>query len=127
MVRFLGMAMLGSYSCGVDDLPVIRESIKKGFLETQKTVNSFITNLKKKIDGDDEPSQPTPQGQNYRGGYPQQAFSGRRSGEYGRRSADRERYDADPQVLGDDFTGLQLRDEEGVAAPSASLLGDIRD
>ncbi|MCJ1355081.1 MAG: ubiquitin-binding protein cue5 [Icmadophila ericetorum] len=94
-----------------DDLPVIRDNIKKGFLETQKSVNSFITNLKKKIDGDDEPNQIAPPTQNQRGGYTQ-AFGGRRSGEYGRRSADRERYDADPQVLGDDFTGLQLRDEE---------------
>ncbi|KAL9100258.1 MAG: hypothetical protein Q9187_009387, partial [Circinaria calcarea] len=34
-----------------------------------------------------------------------------RSGEYAHRSGDHERYDADPQVLGDDFTGLHLRDE----------------
>ena len=29
----------------------------------------------------------------------------------GRRSGDRERYDADPQVLGDDFAGLNMRDD----------------
>lgn len=32
----------------------------------------------------------------------------RQSGELGRRS-----YDADPQVLSDDFTALELRDSEG--------------
>lgn len=31
----------------------------------------------------------------------------------GRRSADRERYDADPRVLSDDFSTLELRDNEG--------------
>lgn len=31
----------------------------------------------------------------------------------GRRSGDRDRYDADPQVLGDDFSALELRDAEG--------------
>jgi len=36
-----------------DDLPVIRENLRKGFVETQKTVNSWITNLKKRIDGED--------------------------------------------------------------------------
>jgi hypothetical protein len=30
-----------------------------------------------------------------------------------RRSGDRERYDADPQVLSDDFSALELRDTEG--------------
>ena len=38
----------------------------------------------------------------------------RRSGELGRGSVDRERYDADPQVLGDDFTNLQLNDFDGI-------------
>lgn len=37
----------------------------------------------------------------------------RPSGDLGRRSGDRERYDADPQVLGDDFSALELRDAEG--------------
>ena len=97
-----------------DDLPVIRDNIRKGFLETQTKVNSFITNLKKRIDGDDEeefqrPPQRTPTG--YTTGQTQQQYPIRRSGEYGRRSGDRERYDADPQVLSDDFGGLELRDE----------------
>jgi hypothetical protein len=33
-------------------------------------------------------------------------------GEQGRRSGDRERYDADPQVLSDDFRELQMEDNE---------------
>ena len=66
--------------------------------------------LKKKIDGEEEedfPSQARPDQR-----YQSQQYAPRRSGE-GRRSADRERYDADPQVLGDDFSALELRDAEG--------------
>lgn len=87
---------------------MIRENLRKGFLDTQKTVNSWVTNLKKRIDGDDldeEPSQNQRETPAY--GRP------RRSGDMGRRSGDRERYDADPQVLGDDFSALELRDGEG--------------
>ncbi|CAD6570870.1 MAG: ubiquitin-binding protein cue5 [Alectoria sarmentosa] len=93
-----------------DELPILKDNIKKGFLETQSTVNKWVNSLKKKIDGEDEDEI---QGRPPQQGYPaQQQFSGRRSSEFGRRSADRERYDADPQVLGDDFAGLQMRDNE---------------
>ena len=97
-----------------DDLPVIRDNIRKGFLETQSKVNSFIANLKKKIDGDEEENFANPVGRaatGYRVNSPQQNYSGRHSGDMGRRSGDRERYDADPQVLGDDFAGLNMRDD----------------
>jgi hypothetical protein len=92
----------------VDDLPVIRENIKKGFLETQTKVNSWVANLKKRIDGEDVDEEDD--------GYsapPQTYGRPRRSGDMGRRSGDREHYDADPQVLGDDFSALELRDSEG--------------
>ncbi|KAL8943094.1 MAG: hypothetical protein Q9216_001294 [Gyalolechia sp. 2 TL-2023] len=98
-----------------DDLPVIRDNIKKGFLETQSKVNSWVANLKKKIDGEDEDDfrgQPPPAALAYNTGLPRQSSFGRRSGDYQRRSADHDRYDADPQVLGDDFTNLQLRDHD---------------
>ncbi|KAL6715038.1 ubiquitin-binding protein cue5 [Lecanora helva] len=103
-----------------DELPVIRENIKKGFLETQSTVNKWVSNLKKKIDGDDENSF---QGQPAQGGYvTQQQYGGRRSSDFARRSTDRERYDADPQILGDDFAGLQMKDnEETPKRPSRPL------
>ena len=97
----------------LDDLPIIRENIKKGFFETQNTVNKWVNNLKKRIDGEDEDdfqARSAPAAQGY---IPQDQYGGRRSNEFGRRSADRERYDADPQVLGDDFAGLQLHDAEG--------------
>ena len=90
----------------VDDLPVIRDNIKKGFLETQTRMNSFFTTIKKKFEessDDEEPPPPPPRkGQQY----------GRGSTEYGRKSADHDRYDADPELIGDDFTGLRLHDEE---------------
>jgi hypothetical protein len=96
-----------------DDLPVIRENIRKGFLETQSKVNTWVQNFKKKLDGDEE-EQEEPE-VNY--GQPQRETQTygrvRRSGDSARRSGDRERYDADPQVLGDDFSALELRDSEG--------------
>lgn len=94
----------------LDDLPEIRENIKKGFWETQKTVNSWITNFKKNFDGDEEVD-PTLQNtaQNAR---PASQQPIRRSNEYVRRSADYNRYDADPQVIGDDFSKLDLKDGE---------------
>ena len=95
---------------------MIRENIKKGFFETQTKVNSFINNIRRKIDGDDEEEEnlqrpPQRTASSYSTGQTQQQISSRRSGDYGRRSGDRERYDADPQVLSDDFGGLELRDE----------------
>ena len=104
----------------IDDLPIIRDNIKKGFLETQSKVNSWVTNLKKKIDGDEEAN---PQGRSApAASYRQPSFGSRKSGEYQRRSQDQERYDADPQVLSDDFTGLHLRDSEGSSYHSTALL-----
>lgn len=104
------------YSFLDDDLPMIRDNIRKGFLETQSTVNKWVTSFKKKLDGDDDesftgqPGRPTQGVQPGHQGYPNY---NRRSSEMARRSADRERYDADPQVLGDDFSTLELRDAEG--------------
>ena len=90
-----------------DELPVIRENLRKGFVETQTKVNSWFTNLKKRIDGEydseEDESQPSRRAQDR----PQQPY--RRSGEGGsRRSNDYDRYDADPQVLSDDFAGMRL-------------------
>ena len=97
----------------IELLTEIRDNLKKGFLETQSTVNKWVNSLKKKIDGEDEDDFQTRPAQS---GYaPSQQYGGRRSSEFGRRSADRERYDADPQVLGDDFAGLQMRDNEGTS------------
>jgi hypothetical protein len=96
----------------LDELPIIKENIRKGFLETQSTVNKWIGNLRKKIDGEDEGdfnSQPARPAQGYQSGL--QSY-GRRSGDMGRRSADRDRYDADPELIDDDFSRLELRDAE---------------
>ncbi|KAI1083822.1 hypothetical protein F5B20DRAFT_576753 [Whalleya microplaca] len=87
-----------------DDLPVLKENFRKGFLETQTKVNSWFTNLKKKIDGeydeDEDESQPSK--------HQRPSSMGRRSGEGSRKSTDYDRYDADPQVLSDDFAGMKL-------------------
>lgn len=98
---------------------MIRDNIKKGFLETQSKVNSWVAVLKKKMDGeedDDFQAKPTPAAAGHGAGGARQSNQsgfGRRNGDYPRRSADHDRYDADPQVLGNDFTNLQLRDDDG--------------
>ncbi|KAI0484432.1 hypothetical protein GGR56DRAFT_613793 [Xylariaceae sp. FL0804] len=87
-----------------DDLPVIRENLRKGFVETQSKVNTWFTNLKKKIDGeyDSEEDETQPSKNQHPG------VGGRRTGEGSRRSTDYHRYDADPQVLSDDFAGMRM-------------------
>lgn len=98
-----------------DDLPVIRDNLRKGFLETQTKVNSWITTLKKKIDEGFDESEEGQQGQqNQQGQQSQQGRQGqygqqsRRPGDNSRRSGDYDRYDADPEVLSDDFAGMKF-------------------
>ncbi|KAH0613249.1 uncharacterized protein H6S33_009629 [Morchella sextelata] len=84
-----------------DELPVIKENILKGFAETQNKFNSWITDIKKRLDGDSPENSPPP--------------STRNSAQYarpatGRRGSRDGGYDADPRVLTDDFTHLHLRD-----------------
>ncbi|KIV90716.1 hypothetical protein PV10_05342 [Exophiala mesophila] len=106
-----------------DDLPEIRDNIRKGFQETQKTVNSWITALKKNFDGEEDdgyrpPQPPRPGQQQAASGFQStNAYPNRRSADM-RRSADLQRYDADPQLIGDDFSKLELRD--GEAPPRTS-------
>lgn len=113
-----------------DDLPVITENIRKGFIETQTKVNSWFTNLKKKIDGeyDSEEDETQPSKHRPHGG------PGRRSGEGSRQSTDYHRYDADPQVLSDDFAGMRLNPDGSVyhlsipsIATTDKLLGSVQD
>lgn len=88
-----------------DDLPVIRDNLRKGFEETQKQVNGWITNIRKKIEENfDESEQGGPSGQGQQN--PQQGQYARQGP--GRRSGDYHRYDADPQVLSDDFAGMKF-------------------
>ncbi|MCJ1312826.1 ubiquitin-binding protein cue5 [Agyrium rufum] len=95
-----------------DDLPEIRDNIKKGFFETQTKVTNFIKNLQKKMNEEDEEDEHLGQGPSMRVPGQQQRTTPRRSGEYGgRRSTDHHRYDADPELLDDNFERLQMRDE----------------
>ncbi|EYE92516.1 putative CUE domain protein [Aspergillus ruber CBS 135680] len=100
------------YSFFDDDLPVIRDNIRKGFVDTQTKVNSWVQNLKKRWDGEDMDEAQSGRSYDEEPSYTRP----RRSGDLGRRSGDRERYDADPQLLDDDFAALELRDAE--APPS---------
>ena len=109
-----------------DDLPEIGRNIQRGFAETQKQVNSWITTFKKRIDGDDNDddddlysgsssSNARPARQNFGPSQSEQMYSIRKSSEHQqqRRSVEQQRYDSDPHVLDDaEFSRLELRDDE---------------
>jgi hypothetical protein len=107
----------------VDDLPAIKENVRKGFLETQTKVNRWITDFRKKLDGDDNDDPydgPTrqdspPRRQNYGPSQSEQLYGIRRSADVSRKSTDKDRYDLDNRMLDDDFTSLELRDDEGMS------------
>lgn len=93
-----------------DDLPVIKESLRKGFLETQEKVNTWFTSLKKKLDEqfeDDDDRQ----------GQASSSFMGRPTRDQTRRSADYDRYDADPELLSDDFAGMKFHSDGSKSRP----------
>ena len=107
-----------------DDLPEIRDNIRKGFVETQKTVNSWISAFKKNFDGEDdgkfeEGQPPLPARPNQ-----QSPYTGNRRSAEMRRSADLQRYDADMQPIGDDFSKLELRDGEAPPRTSSRPLAN---
>lgn len=92
-----------------DDLPVIKESLRKGFLETQTKVNTWFNNLKKKIDEQFEDAADDDDDDDY--GQGSSSFIGRPSRNQSRRSADYDRYDADPELLSDDFAGMKFHSD----------------
>ncbi|CAI6228745.1 unnamed protein product [Periconia digitata] len=104
-----------------DELPEIRKNIEQGFRETQTKVNKWITDFRKKLDG--EPDQydvygnPVPREHERRNFGPSQSdqVHGIRKSAETRRSADRERYDSDNRMIGDDFEALELRDNDSPA------------
>ncbi|CAC9894889.1 unnamed protein product [Aureobasidium pullulans] len=106
----------------------IKENVRKGFLETQTKVNRWITDFRKKLDGednDDPYAGPTrqdspPRRQNYGPSQSEQLYGIRRSADVSRKSTDKDRYDLDNRVLDDDFTALELRDDEAPSRASSS-------
>jgi len=96
-----------------EDLPVIKENIKKGFLETQAKVTGWFDEFRKRIDGDDQPEESM--GRAHGEQSPPLRISGQYARSGNRRQHDaprrsRDGYDADPKVLSDDFTHLSLKD-----------------
>lgn len=108
-----------------DDLPEIGRNIQRGFAETQKQVNSWITTFKKRLDGDEDEedlysgssSNPHQGRQNFGSSQSEQLYGIRKSSEQQRRSVEQQRYDSDPHVLDDsEFSRLELRDDEAPPA-----------
>ncbi|KAK4678578.1 ubiquitin-binding protein cue5 [Podospora pseudoanserina] len=97
-----------------DDLPVIKEQLKKGFLETQTKVNTWFTDFKKKIDEHfDEQEEERRRAEGSAGSSSNPLAGGRptRDQNQTRRSADYDRYDADPELLSDDFAGMKFHSD----------------
>ena len=69
------------------------------------------------MDGNEDDDVPAktgdPEHQNFGSSASRPRYGFRKNSDRSRPSGDRERYDSDPHVLGDDFTQLELRDEEG--------------
>lgn len=104
-----------------DDLPVIKENIRQGFLQTQEKVNRWVSEFKKKIDGEFAPEN---EQQHQHGGPARASTFGGTQGDYnqGRTQQPRPRYsqdhyDADPHVLPDDFAHLEIRDNTNDGPP----------
>ncbi|CAI4218196.1 unnamed protein product [Parascedosporium putredinis] len=95
-----------------------KDDEEEGFFETQTKVNSWITNFKKKIDDAFEEEEAERQKQQQQQQQQHLAY-GRRPGESSRRSGDYDRYDADPQLITDDFAGMKLA-ADGTSPPSKS-------
>lgn len=120
----IGIFLFGQLT-GSDDLPVIKENIRKGFVETQNKFNSWITDIKKRLDGDSPENSPPSSTRNSsqyaRPTRPVEDPSARGSRDGG--------YDADPRVLSDDFTHLHLRDNtviDGIKFYSKKLIFQSR-
>lgn len=123
--------------CYSDDFAAFRENVKQGFNTTQTKFNKWMTDFRKRLDGDEEErrgedeigpgpasaiaqqqQQPPPQRHNFGPSQREQLYGISKTAERNaaRRSTDQDRYDADPKVLGDDFAELELRDE-GTPSP----------
>lgn len=108
-----------------DDLTEIRDSLQKGFEETKEKVSGWMTNLRKRIDGDG--TQPGLFGNSLgnsstsAGRYsqsPRDSYddrSGMPRSEMG--NGRRRMYDNDHSEIGDDFQGIRLRDETDYEPP----------
>jgi hypothetical protein len=71
-----------------DDLPIIRDNIKKGW-------STLVGRVKSKLEGEPEAGMPSSRPVDYSYSRPQTT-----------------RYDADPRVLGDDFSHLNIQDND---------------
>lgn len=100
---------------------MIKENIRKGFVETQNKFNSWFTDIKKRLDGDSPENSP-PSSTRNSGQYTRPTV--RPIDEPGKRGSRDGGYDADPRVLSDDFTHLHLRDNtiDGTTPDSRRLI-----
>jgi hypothetical protein len=87
-----------------DDLPVIKETFIKGYKETQTKMSTWFNTLKKKVEETFDEGDEGRDGQ-------ESAFIGRPTRNQSRRSAEYDRYDADPELLSDDFAGMKFNND----------------
>lgn len=101
-----------------EDLPVIKENIKKGFIETQTKVTGWFNEFKKRIDGESPETSP-PASARTSAQYSRAGSRGQQRGGYD--TTTRPSYDADPKVLSDDFTHLKMAPGSECMLPSPQL------
>lgn len=63
--------------------------------------------------------------QNFGSSQTEQLYGIRKSSEMRRKSTDKERYDSDPHVLDDDFTTLELRDDESTCVETSCKSAEL--
>jgi hypothetical protein len=121
--RQLEYPAVGLLTVSVDftsnELPEIKKNISQGFQQTQSFVNSWITGVKKRFDGDGEEHDDIVSGQgtggqrqNFGSSTADQLRGIRKNAEVNRnrRSMDTERYDADAPALSENFGELEIHD-----------------
>ncbi|KAJ4301409.1 ubiquitin-binding protein cue5 [Kalmusia sp. IMI 367209] len=98
-----------------DEIKEIGQTIQESFNQTRENFSKFFGNIRSKLEGDEETydkyGDQVNRRQNFGPSQSDQLHGIRRSAE-ARRSADRDRYDSDNRMLGDDFEALELRDDE---------------
>lgn len=106
-----------------DELPELRENLQKGFYDTRQRFNSWVTNLRKVLDAEEEPatlfgalgSPPSSRSRSRHNssdfGIPKNKNSSARVRKHSKQ------YDRDPDQLSSDLKGVSLKDNDPKSPP----------
>lgn len=91
-----------------DELPVIRDNLSKGFNETKTKFNSWLNDMRKRIDGENESTPQTPPRTGAGTDRSERATWNRGAGRGISSPTSPGQFDADPTLLNDDFSHLHV-------------------